>query len=108
MTSLPTLTLQSEGGAVIDLERIKQAAQMKVDDKGNPVVQIPRTLWQELVAFLESLPPENGYAKALLSELTCEPEPIPEASWEDFQRFLKESFLNFHEFNLGLNEDWPT
>ncbi len=106
MTSQPTLPL-SEGGAVIDLERIKQAAQTKVDEHGTPVVQIPRSLWEELLTYLDSLPPENGRAKMLLSELNCEAEAVPDAAWEDFQRFLKESFLNFHEFNLGLNEDWP-
>ncbi len=106
MTSQPTLPL-SEGGAVIDLERIKQAAQMKVDEQGTPVVQIPRPLWDELMAFLDNLPPENGRAKVLLSELNSETVPEADAGWEDFQRFLKDSFLNFHEFNLGLNEDWP-
>ncbi len=93
---------------MIDLEGIKQAAQMKVNEQGTPVAQIPRSLWEELMTYLESLPPGNGRAKVLVSELSCEEESVPEPSWEDFQRFLKESFLNFHEFNLGLNEDWPT
>ncbi len=93
---------------MIDLERIKQAVHMTVDEHGTPMVEIPRSLWDEILSYLESLPPENGRAKVLLSELNCEPEPVPEAGWEDFQQFLKESFLNFHEFNLGLNEDWPT
>ncbi len=93
---------------MIDLDKIKQAAQIKVDEQGTPVVQIPCTLWEELLAYLDSLPSENGRAKVLLSELNRHADAMPDDEWEKFQRFLKESFLNFHEFNLGLNEDWPT
>ncbi len=93
---------------MIDLDKIKQAAQVKVNEQGIQVVQIPCAVWEELLAYLESSPPENGRAKALLSELNRAADAIPDDEWEKFQRFLKESFLNFHEFNLGLNEDWPT
>ena len=93
---------------MIDLDKIKQAAQTKIDEQGTPVVQIPCAVWEELLAYLESLPPENERARALLGELTGQAETLPDDEWEKFQRFLKESFLNFHEFNLGLNEDWPT
>ncbi len=93
---------------MIDLDKIKQAAQVKVDEQGTQVVQIPCAVWDELLTYLDSLPPENGRARVLLSELNRAADAIPDDEWEKFQRFLKESFLNFHEFNLGLNEDWPT
>ncbi len=93
---------------MLDLDKIKQAAQVKVDEQGTPVVQIPCALWEELLAYLDSVPSENGRAKALLSELNRRADSLSDEGWEDFQQFLKESFLNFHEFNLGLNEHWPT
>jgi hypothetical protein len=93
---------------VIDLETIRQAARIKTDERGALVVQLPLSVWEELLAGIESESPKHERIKALLSELNIDPNIAPQEGWDEFQKFLKEQFLNFHEFNLGLSEDWPT
>jgi hypothetical protein len=92
---------------VIDLDTIRQAARIKTDEHGALVVQIPLSVWEELLAGIESELPQHDRIKALLSELNVDPITAPQEGWDEFQKFLKEQFLNFHEFNLGLSEDWP-
>jgi len=92
---------------VIDLETIRQAARIKTDEHGALVVQLPLSVWEQLLARIESESPKHERIKALLSELNVDPIIAPQEGWDEFQKFLKEQFLNFHEFNLGLSEDWP-
>jgi hypothetical protein len=92
---------------VIDLETIRQAARIKTDEQGALVVQLPLPVWEALLARIEGETPKNERIKSLLSELNIDPSKAPQEGWDEFQKFLKEQFLNFHEFNLGLSEDWP-
>ncbi|MCC6805605.1 MAG: hypothetical protein IT319_22175 [Anaerolineae bacterium] len=87
-----------------DLTTLKQAARIVYDESGNPVVQIPLSVWQEWLAQPE---PENFQIhkiNALVRAWSEEPDDLPEGWWDNFRQFLKENPPNFETLHDPTDE----
>jgi hypothetical protein len=77
---------------MVNLEDIKRAAQIKIDDQGKSVVQIPLELWEDwLVGQNQS---QRDRIFAALDKWDAETAELPESWWLAFEAFLKENRLN--------------
>ena len=87
----------------IDKDALKRAAKITVDEHGQPVAQIPLTVWEELIgeAREEDLP-QHERIEAVLQEIKDNPDKKSDAWWDDFMQFLKDNRMNFEERDL----DW--
>lgn len=91
---------------MVDINALKQAARIVKDENGEPVVQIPLTLWEEMVANAVPKISQKQKVMALLKKWDNEPEnDMPEEWWADFLEFLKANRMNFEERNLGFGDE---
>lgn len=91
---------------MVDLTAIKQAARVVKDENGNPVVQIPLEVWEEVVGSIKQDLPQYERIKALLKKWEEEPEDdMPNEWWDEYFQFLKENPVNFEERDLGFGEE---
>lgn len=79
----------------MNIEKIKQAAKQTTDKDGNPVIQIPLSVWQGFITQEEK--PQIEQIQDLLQEWEREPDDTPDSWWDGFMDFLAESRLNFAE-----------
>ena len=93
---------------MIDLNTLRQAAWTTVDKEGALVVQLPLTLWHELLAQLESEQSSQERIRELLSEFESHPDKASQEWVERFKEFLKEERFSMREHDLGLSDDWPS
>lgn len=82
---------------------LEQAARYTVDEYGNPVVQIPVSLWHEILGEF-GVPSQYESMKALFEEWAKRPpeEKPSDEWWDEFDQFLRDNRLNFQERDLGL------
>lgn len=79
------------------IEHIKQLARTTQDDDGNPIVQLPLAAWVDLLNQLEvtAQSTQVEQVKSLLKEWEQDTDDdLPDAWWDDFQAFLKETRFN--------------
>ncbi len=93
---------------MIDLDKLRQAAHTTVDKEGALVVQLPLTLWHELIAQLEADQSSQERIRALLSEFESHPDSASKEWAERFKDVLNEERFNMREHDLGLSDDWPS
>ena len=87
---------------MIDINDIKQAARVTTNQNGESVVQIPLTLWQELLERVEAKPSQVDQIWTLLQKWDNEPEDaMSDTWWDEFTDFLNQNRINFSERNLG-------
>jgi hypothetical protein len=96
---------------MIDLNSIKQAAQVVTDQKGEAVVQLPLPIWEKVIAQLEADTPnledlpQHERIKALLQTWKDQPDDTPAEWWDEFDKFMRENRLNFPERDLNLDDE---
>ncbi len=92
---------------MIDVPTLKQAAHTTVDKDGALIVQLPLTLWLELIAELESELSGQEKIRALLSDFEGHPDRAAQEWAERFKEVLNEERFSMREQDLGLNDEWP-
>lgn len=91
---------------MVNMDKLIQAARIVKDENGEPVVQVPLLVWEEIVA--QSAPELSQKQKimALLRQWESEPEnDMPDEWWAGFLTFLKTNRMNFEERNLGFGDE---
>ena len=85
---------------------LKRAAYKTVDERGQPVVQIPLKVWEEFVGEEELEPeiPQYERIKRLLDSWKNEPDDKDDAWWDDFMQFLKDNRVSFEERDLNWGD----
>jgi hypothetical protein len=86
---------------MVDITTIKQAAQIVTDEHGDPVVQLPLSMWEALVDSLESERPQHERIKALLAEWDAQADDMPDGWWDEFDAFLAEHRMRFDDYDTG-------
>lgn len=66
---------------MVDINALKQAARIVKDENGEPVVQIPLTLWEEMVANAVPKISQKQKVMALLKKWDNEPENDMPEEW---------------------------
>lgn len=83
----------------MELKVIQAAAKQTTDENGNPVIQIPRQLWDAFLAEQET--GQVSQITALLSSWGDEPQDdMPASWWDEFMEFLADN-----RFKLGDSEN---
>lgn len=77
---------------MVDLEDIKQAAQVTTDKRGKPVVQIPLELWQEWLG--QGQKPQHERIREALAAWDKETADLSDEWWDEFQTFIEEHRLD--------------
>ncbi len=75
-----------------NIEDIKQAARVTVDQQGKAVVQIPLDVWQEWLA--EDEKPQYERIRAALQDWDTEAADLSDEWWDEFQLFLQNNRLD--------------
>ncbi len=96
---------------MVDMDKLIQAARIVKDENGEPVVQVPLNLWQDVVGPVktESIPDKPSQVQQILSllkEWENDPEhDMPDEWWDEFEQFLQENRMNFPERDLGFGDE---
>jgi alpha-L-arabinofuranosidase len=77
---------------MVDLEDLKRAAQVKADERGKPVVQIPLDVWEAWLAGHEPSQPER--IREALRQWDASAVELSDGWWSDFEVFLRENRLD--------------
>ena len=89
----------------MNLTDLKRAVHKTLDDKGQPVVQIPLDVWEEFVGEeFEPELPQHERIKRLLDSWKNEPDDKDDAWWDDFMQFLKDNRVSFEERDLNWGD----
>ncbi len=91
-----------------DLSRLKAAAEVFQDERGNKFVKVPLRVWQEEVEMPNTtIAPEEQHQaiKALLAEWRAQPDDTPGEWWDEFDAFMRENRLQFPDRNLGIEDE---
>jgi hypothetical protein len=93
---------------MIDFHKLKSAAQTTLDKEGTLVVQLPLTVWHELIVELESELSNQEKIRALLSEFQGHPDHAAREWADRFKDVINSDRFSMREHDLGLSDDWPT
>lgn len=91
---------------MVDMNLIRQAAQITTDKDGNPVVQIPLSVWQE--AIEEEPQRELSQVEqiiAYMEEWKNDPDYPSQEWWAEFEQFLGENRVTFRERDLDFGDE---
>lgn len=83
---------------MVDITALKQAVHIVLDEHGEPVAQVPLSLWETLLNNLALEHPQHERILALLAEWDAEPDDTPAEWWDEFDIFLSSHRLNFQDF----------
>src|SRR5258708_17069212 len=75
-----------------NLEDVRQAARITVDQQGKPVVQIPLDIWQEWLE--QNQKPQSERIRAALQEWDAQAADLSDEWWDEFQLFLQNNRLD--------------
>ncbi len=87
---------------MVDFSKLQHEARITTDEHGDIVVQIPLTLWQELV---KQVSPQHERISALLKQWEAEPDDTPPAWWDEFDKFLEENRVSFDYLDRELGNE---
>ncbi len=90
---------------MIDLNSIRQAAQVVTDQKGEPMVQVPLPIWEKVIAQLEADVPQHIRFQEFLKKWENYHDDASEQWWDEFDAFLRANRLNFPEQDFGLGDE---
>ncbi|HRE49193.1 MAG TPA: hypothetical protein PLD47_15800 [Aggregatilineales bacterium] len=84
----------------MDKQTLQRAAHITTDSEGNPVVQLPLSLWEAVLASVEDTP-QDERIKALLASWDADPDPTPSVWWDEFAADLRASRFRLPKRDLG-------
>ena len=86
---------------MVDFSKLQHEARITTDEHGETVVQIPLTLWQELV---KQVAPQHERILALLKQWEAEPDDTLPSWWDEFDKFLAENRVSFVHLERELGD----
>lgn len=94
-----------------DITTLQNAARISTDENGEPVIQIPLSLWDEFKAtFEEPEPQQTSQAeriRAVINSWEDEPDDTSPEWWDEFHNFLRENRFKLRVYDplTGKVED---
>lgn len=79
---------------MVDMTSLKRSARIVRDQTGEPVVQIPLSLWQEWLAESDPEHSQLQQINRLLQSWEDESDEMPQGWWDEFRQFLKDNRLD--------------
>ncbi|MBX3066627.1 MAG: hypothetical protein KF726_26845 [Anaerolineae bacterium] len=102
----------------VDLPKIESLVQVKPDDNGEEVIQLPLKVWQDFIARLKQLSsdaldtvaedeslPQHVRLKAWLQKSAMEPDDKSPEWWDEFDQFMRDNRPTFPERDLGFGDE---